>query len=684
VLRRRGGISLLFVLLAAVAVALWPASASAHSERPTKFPDGTGSVPVYRTTGPHLVVCKSDTTDFTSRISAFPTDLRIRNLELYAECLDHGYRDLQAAVDHVTGPGMTIYVLPGVYLEEPSLAPDSDACTHLVAPLAPAGYQILTYEQQKACPHQQNLVGIFGIKDLQIEGTGAAPADVTFDAQFQKLNVIRGDRSNGIYLRNFLAQRSTFNSVYVIETDGFVIDNVIGRWNAEYGFLSFASDHGLFTKCEAYGNGDSGIYPGGTSDINRDRGFNVLRYAIEVTGCHSHDNLLGYSGTGGDSVWVHNNEFDHNTGGASMDSLFPNHPGVPQNHALFEHNLIHSNNSNYYGYVKDGTCARPFLEQGVEKGVVCPAVQVPVGTGVLVIGGNYNVFRDNWVYDNWKIGIVQTWVPGAARNDFQWSAQGETSHNNRYLGNHMGISASGQRLPNGLDYFWDGEGTGNCWDTTADVVQPITIPRCSAGGPQRWISDPNLLVLFVDCSNYSLATKTLPAGCDWFTTPQRPGALGTSLNIQSVAPAAQLVALLILFIWLVRRSGKPGPLAMVAAAAAGLGCGLLLVASDAQFYYLAAPGIAVLGVAWLAAVRLVPTQRLAVLTLLLGIVALIESLDSGIVMVPSPVGPVWARTILEVLWIVWTAIALVRGAGSRRRQEPSVEPTPLAGGAAAG
>jgi hypothetical protein len=679
VLRRRGGFSLLVVLLAAMAVALWPASVSAHSERPTKFPDGTGSVPVYRTSGAHLVVCKSDTTDFTTRISAFPTDLRIKNLELYAECLDHGYRDLQAAVDHVTGPGTTIYVLPGVYLEEPSLAPDSDACNHLVAPRAPAGYQILSYEQQKACPHQQNLVGIFGVKDLQIEGTGAAPSDVIFDAQFQKLNVIRGDRTNGIYLRNFLAQRSTFNSVYVIETDGFVINNVIGRWNAEYGFLSFASDHGLFTNCEAYGNGDSGIYPGGTSDINRDRGFNVIRYAIEVTGCHSHDNLLGYSGTGGDSVWVHDNEFDHNTAGASMDSLFPNHPGLPQNHALFEHNLIHSNNSNYYGNVTDGTCARPFLEQGVEKGVVCPAVQVPVGTGILVIGGNYNVFRDNWIYDNWKIGIVQTWVPGVARNDLQWSAQGETSHNNRYLANHMGTNATGQRLPNGLDYFWDGEGTGNCWDTTADAVQPITIPRCSAGGPQRWISDPNLLVLFVDCSNYNLRTKALPAGCDWFTTPPRPGTLGTTLNIQSVAPAVQLVALLILFIWLVRRSGKPGPLAMVAAAAAGLGSGLLLVASDAQFYYLSAPGIAVLGIAWLAAVRLVPNQRLAVLTLLLGIVALLEALDSGIVMVPSPIGPVWARVILEMVWTVWTAVALVTSARTRQPAEPREETSPLAG-----
>jgi len=307
-----------------------PAAGYAHDERPTTTPDGTGSVPVYRTAGPHLVVCKNDAADFANRIAGFTADLRATNLQLYAECLTSGYRDLQAAVDHVSGPGTTVYVLPGMYQEEPSLAPESDVCNHLQARRALAGYQILSYEQQKACPHQQNLVGIFGIKDLQIEGTGAAPSDVVFDAQFQKLNVIRGDRSDGLYLRNFTAERSTFNAIYVLEVDGFVIDRLVGRWNTEYGFLSFAADHGLFTKCEAYGNGDSGVYPGGTSDINAARGFDVPRYAIEVTGCHSHDNLLGYSGTGGDSVWVHDNEFDHNTGGASMDSLFPNHPGLPQ------------------------------------------------------------------------------------------------------------------------------------------------------------------------------------------------------------------------------------------------------------------------------------------------------------------------------------------------------------------
>ncbi len=81
--------------------------------------------------------------------------------------------------------------------------------------------------------------------------------------------------------------------VYIMESDGFVIDRMVGRWNDEYGFLTFADDHGLYTDCEAYGNGDSGVYPGAASNINADRGHDVDRYAVEIRRCYSHHNLLG-------------------------------------------------------------------------------------------------------------------------------------------------------------------------------------------------------------------------------------------------------------------------------------------------------------------------------------------------------------------------------------------------------
>jgi len=67
---------------------------------------------------------------------------------------------------------------------------------------------------------------------------------------------------------------------------------------------------------------------------------------------------------------------------------------------------------------------------------------------------------------------------------------------------------------------------------------------------------------------------------------------------------------------------------------------------------------------------LVPTRQLALLTLLLGIAAILEAVDSGIVMLPSPVGPVWIRVVLEIAWVFATSVALIRTSRVARQPEP--------------
>jgi len=234
------------------------------------------------------------------------------------------------------------------------------------------------------------------------------------------------------------------------------------------------------------------------------------------------------------------------------------------------------------------------------------------------------------------------------------AAQEETSHHNRYVANHMGVGPGGEHLPNGIDYFWDGQGSGNCWQATgADVVEPMTMPGCPSGGVGRLLADPNVLVLFVDCGAYDLATQTLPAGCDWFDTRARPGVFSPTTTIQTVFPALQFVAVMLVFGLLLRRS-------VLAFGAAGLGSLLLLVSSVEQLYYVTAPGVALLGIAWILASRLVASPRLAVLSVVLGVIALLEAVDSGVLLLPSPIGPVWIRVLLEVVWMVWTVATLVK------------------------
>ncbi|MBB5869770.1 hypothetical protein F4553_003149 [Allocatelliglobosispora scoriae] len=656
----------LAALSAALMVGLTPAAASAHDERTTRTLDGTGSVPTYRTEGPTLLVCKADRADFESRIAAFPAELKAANLALWTACQAGGFRHLQAAVDAITLPGTIVKVLPGLYLEEPSLvAPTADCADERFAGRKSVmyGYAILEYADQERCPHLQNLVAIMGKKGVQIEGTGADPKDVVFDAQFKKLNTIRADRADGVYFRNLTAQKSQFNAIYIIETDGFVIDKSVGRWNDEYGFLTFATDHGLYTDCEGYGNGDSGVYPGAASDINKQRGYVVPRYAIEIRNCYSHHNALGYSGTAGDSVWVHDNRFEENSTGISTDSAFPDHPGMPQNHSKFEHNIIADNNVDYYGYTRDGTCKKPFEQRGYESGVVCNTVGVPVGGGVINPGGNYNIWRDNYVYGNNYAGFITSWVPGFVRNDTGFAQQFDTSHHNRYYGNSMGVTPEGRAAPNGLDFWWDGQGVHNCWrnPTSTSGSYPEALPVCGdddlAGiGTTRWIGEPAGTLKMYTCANYSISEQRIPVDCDWF------GASGLQ-RIEVKWALGEAIVLVLLLIGLVLRRLRGSLLATAGLAVTAVGLGLGVVGAQEMGSPLNAVGLALVGAGFVGValgLRHRGTRALGSLTLLIALFALLGAVDRGLVMIPYiPVSPALVRVLLEAVWIPWAMIAVL-------------------------
>ncbi|MCB5167128.1 right-handed parallel beta-helix repeat-containing protein, partial [Streptomyces bambusae] len=667
----------LAALLAVLALLVAAPPAQAHEERPVTFPDGSGSVPAYRTGEPDLLVCKTDRADFGRRTAAFPEPLRRRNLALFERCRKEGYRHLQQAVDAVDRPGMNIAILPGLYEEEPSLPEPSGACARLKAPTSSFGYQILSYEQQLQCRHNQNLVAVLGKTDLQIEGTGASRLDVVIDAKYHKLNGIRADKSNGIYFRNFTAQRTTFNSLYVLAGDGFVIDDVLTRWNDEYGFLTFASDHGLYKNCESYGNGDSGIYPGSASNINDGRGYDVPRYSIEITGCRSHHNMVGYSGTAGDSVWVHDNEFDHNMGGASMDSAFPGHPGLPQNHARFERNDIHDNNQDYYRYVADGTCAKPPAARGYEQGVVCPQISMPPGTGIITAGGNWNLYEKNWVYGHRRAGFFLSAVPAFIRGEEAWSKQADTSHRNRYAGNVLGRDRSGASRPNGMDVWWDGQGKGNCWQDGPDGSTPGTLPQCGAqrgdvsGGSSRLAGEPVKLVQLLVCADYNVQARRLPAGCDWY------GARGLERVETQIALAAAAVLTLVggVLWWRRLRRSRLGTAGALLGAA---GLALDVAGSTMPLQHTPVPALALLltgaGLTLMGAALRSARPWLGGTTIALGALTLLDAFDKAVLMLPwIPLGPAWFRGLLAVPWLLWAVVAAAR-------PDPGGTPAPPAGG----
>ena len=288
-----------------------------------------------------------------------------------------------------------------------------------------------------------------------MEGLGRKPKDVLIEGDRLKKDVIRADRADGFYLRNMWIEQGAFNDVDVVETNGFKLRQLVTPYGQNYGVLTFASDHGLYEHIEAFGNGDSGIYPGSGPEGH------CQRYGIEIRYVNSHHNVLGYSGTAGNGTFTRNSKFHHNNAGISDDSFASGHPGMPQDCSKWDTNAVYSNNENYFTNDRDAYCKNTPFEKRT-KTIVCPQFQVPVGSGFILYGVNDNLISNNNIYDNWRSGVRLFWVPAAIRGENDPAKQMDTSNGNKFIHNQLGYD-DGRRQPNGIDFFWDENGVGNCW-----------------------------------------------------------------------------------------------------------------------------------------------------------------------------------------------------------------------------
>jgi hypothetical protein len=590
-----GSIRLPIVVLALVVAALaalgaaFPSGAGAHAERATEFPDpNLGDFPQYRTDGPYLVVCKRDT---NKRIAHYEGALRKKNQDLLKRCR---FNHIQGAVNRATN-NTRIFVLPGVYGEAPSRGPAPPGCEAIYAQVA-AGNSVLSYEQERQCPNAKNMIAIMGDTNgnricdskcnLQIEGTGATPADVLvagdrYSGPSSRLNILRADRADGIYIRNMKFQYSDFNNVYFLETNGFRLDNVVSAYSREYGVLSFTSDHGIYENCETYGNGDSGIYPGaGPNARHGQPDAHGHVYGIIVRYCDSHDNLMGWSSTAGNGTWGHHNRFHHNAVGVINDALVSGHPGMPPDFSKWSENLFYSNNKPLFsdGPIPPGTytndtptgrdeyCKQPPNQRDLE--VVCPSFMVPVGSGILLAGGNSHVVENNYFFDNWRLGTMLIYVPSSVRGQEDPSRQADTSNNVRQQSNCMDVrpavldttqvdfsACTGTHDSNGVAFWWDEEegtdckevdqdsgpcvdandGLGNCWSMNktfggglpSSDPPGFALPGCPGLDAPR---PPNgsKTAFLVPCVTWDPQANTDPPGCEtpagksWFEPPPEP------------------------------------------------------------------------------------------------------------------------------------------------------------------
>jgi hypothetical protein len=531
------------------------------------------------------------------------------NRELGRMCEFHS---IQTAVN-ASGNNDRVVIMPGTYTEPASRAkPTNDPTCADLTQLDSSGAETPSYEYQVTCPNDQNLIYVQGREvvgdplpspdpnrhgipeqelgpcvkcNLQIEGSGVKPEDVILDgglgysgkgptakpSDYAKHVIMRVDRADGFVGRNFLTRGALEFGFYAEEVDGLLLDKVKFFWAADYGHLTFTTDHNRIQNCEGFGSGDSVVYPGASPETGAqaDTSFypDAPRINTVVTKCDLHGSALGYSGSMGNAVRITNNHIYGNTTGIASDTLSAGgHPGFPADGSEIDHNYIYSNNLNLY--VDD-----PHVES---------VVPVPIGTGVIYPGMNDARVHDNWIFDNWRNGTMLFAIPDAIVNgggpegnvnpgiSCATSDVGiSTSCENRYFDNRMGRVPPGFKfpraldmfgaphgsgagpLPNGTDFWWDefATNTGNCWfdNTGADgTAGSVTGP--GAGAPldvlpsdcasSVGLGDAAKEAILLDCSE-GPDDETGPLDCDWWRTPAQPRSAAAAAQARAVDRAAK-------------------------------------------------------------------------------------------------------------------------------------------------
>jgi hypothetical protein len=508
---------------------------------------------------------------------------------------DCAYHSIQAAVDDSHNNDRVV-IMPGRYREPKSRrSPVNDPKCAGMTQQDSSGALTPSYAYQVNCPNDQNLIYVQGRKvpsepppspplanrqgipdegkcvrcNFQIEGSGVSPQDVLIDGgknykgkgiearpgALKKHVILRVDRADGFVARNLLTRGALEHGIYVEETDGYLLDRVKFFWAADYGNLTFTSDHGLYRNCDGFGSGDSVVYPGAAPETGAqaDASFypDAPRFNTVVKKCDMRGSALAYSGSMGNSVRITRNNVYGNGSGLSTDTISASgHPGFPADGVQIDHNLIYSNNLNLY----------------VDDPPVEPVIGVPVGVGILWPGHNDGRVFGNWIFDNWRRGTMLLAIPDAIVTPEGNVNPGvscptapvmTTSCNNRYFDNHMGQAPpdftrrawSGLRfdtphgdlrdrsLPNGVDFWWDewSGNTGNCWfDNTGADGTAASVTGPGAGAPPEVLpsdcaastgaGDPAKTVVLLDCSMWERGetAEDFPQ-CDWFTTPPEPG-----------------------------------------------------------------------------------------------------------------------------------------------------------------
>jgi hypothetical protein len=305
---------------------------------------------------------------------------------------------------------------------------------------------------------------------LTITGTGEEPGDVILDGGCEPPEFTTGEGcgsrgQNGIEaikvsklkLSNMTATHFPINGFYIHSVEGaddacngYSMKNLVADFNRSYGLFALHCLGGKIQDSVGFGHGDSAIYIGETPPQGKKK-----RKTTDISGNEAYQNVLGYSGTNSKYVDIHDNFF-YNNGAGVVPNTLDSELFEPTAKSTIHDNAIFWNNFDYY------MPGSPVKTVSGGLGTVDPpfgngeTIQFPTGIGVVLFGADGWKVESNEIFGNFKYGVASFSDPlGNEGND-------ALSQNNQVLNNNMSFNGTNPDL-NGIDFFADGSGSGNCY-----------------------------------------------------------------------------------------------------------------------------------------------------------------------------------------------------------------------------
>ncbi|MFK7887729.1 MAG: nitrous oxide reductase family maturation protein NosD [Gammaproteobacteria bacterium] len=280
---------------------------------------------------------------------------------------------IQAAIDAV-GPGSTVLVEPGVYMESPM----EQNGLNITKAIKLIGLN----DGEQGVTLRGNGENRNGIVAVPVNRTDCMSCHVTLAPPFTLQPHVPpgfGDTTpviEGLEIRNITIDGFINNGLFTERVDDFKIVNVHSVNNRNYGIFPTLSSNGLIKDSSAVGADDSGIWVETSTDI-------------DVIDNLSADNVNGFEVSNSDRILLEGNVATGNTVGMSLfvlTDLVDERPGT--NKITVRENWVHDNNK----------------ENNSSPGSILSVLEP--GFGILVLGVDNSVIENNLVENNNFFGIA--------------------------------------------------------------------------------------------------------------------------------------------------------------------------------------------------------------------------------------------------------------------------------------